>query len=708
MTRNALHALRSVSTLLAVLAAAGTLAAQDTARRPPDVVLVTVDTLRADAPGFAGNPAVETPVLDRLAAAGRVFSNAHAHNVVTLPSHANILTGRYPYQHGVRDNGGFRLGRSVPTMATVLRDAGYATAAFVAAFPLDSTFGLDRGFEVYDDRYPEGSDPTEFSLPERRGDEVVAAALAWWRERRGGPRFLWVHLFDPHAPYAPPEPFASRYRDRPYLGEVAATDAFLAPLIEPFLAGSEPPALLAVTADHGEALGEHGELTHGLFAYEPTLAVPLVLWGRGVEPGRDPRPARHVDLFPTVLEVAGVPVPEGLPGRSLLQDAAEEVETYFEALSANLNRGWAPLRGVIRGGRKLIALPLPELYDLARDPAEAENGIADANHRIADANNRIGAEGRLARELLRRLPAESVWPPERGAVDAETARRLESLGYLAGSAAARDAYGPEDDPKNLVELDRAMHQVIDLYSRGELAKAVELARSVVERRPSMPMGRSLLAQALLEHGEVDEALEVMRRARADGVVTETLLRQLGLTLAERGAAAEALAVLRPLADDGDPRSLNALALALSEAGSHREAETVLGGVLAADPDNPRAHEQLGLVALSTGRWAAARDASRRALELNGELPLAWNNLGVALYRLGDAGGALDAWQRATELDPGLYDALYNLGTKALDHGRDDQARDALARFVAGAPEARYAADLKRARVLLRRLERTRE
>lgn len=184
-----------------------------------------------------------TPNLDRLAAAGRVFDDAHAHNVVTLPSHANILTGLYPFQHGIRDNSGLVLGEELPTLATLLGEAGYATAAFVAAYPLDSRFGLDRGFEVYDDRYPRSSRRTEFLLAERRGDEVVAAAADWWRASADEKRFLWLHLFDPHAPYRPPEPFAERFAGRPYLGEVAAVDAFLEPFLGPLLARGEPPAL---------------------------------------------------------------------------------------------------------------------------------------------------------------------------------------------------------------------------------------------------------------------------------------------------------------------------------------------------------------------------------------------------------------------------------------------------------------------------------
>ena len=314
-------------------------------------------------------------MLDRLAAQGRVFTNAHAHNVVTLPSHANILTGLYPFQHGVRDNSGFRLPANLPTLATVLRGAGYATGAFVGAFPLDSQFGLDRGFDVYDDHYPKGSDEAEFVIAERRGDEVVRLALAWWRRQKGKPRFLWIHLYDPHASYDPPEPFASRFRTDPYLGEVAATDSFLAPLLGPFLDGKEKPALVVVTADHGESLGEHGEQTHGLFAYEATLKVPLVLWGRGVAPGtgRPAGPPRgHLsDGAPGRRDRLARAARAPPPGRSLLAPAAEAgADSYFESLSTTLNRGWAPLRGLLRGGTKFIALPLPEVYDLPKDPRE--------------------------------------------------------------------------------------------------------------------------------------------------------------------------------------------------------------------------------------------------------------------------------------------------------------------------------------------------
>jgi arylsulfatase A-like enzyme/Flp pilus assembly protein TadD len=661
-----------------------------------DVVLITIDTLRADAAGFAGNRRSQTPVLDRLAAQGRVFTDAHAHNVVTLPSHANILTGLYPFQHGVRENSGFRLATAVPTLASVLHSAGYATGAFVGAFPLDSQFGLDRAFDVYDDHYPKGSDEEEFIMAERRGDEVLRPALAWWGAQKGKPRFLWVHLYDPHASYEPPEPFASRFKDQPYLGEVAAVDSFLAPLLGPFLDGVEKPALVVVTADHGESLGEHGEQTHGVFAYEATLKVPLVLWGRGVTPGRDTRPARHIDIFPTVLQAVGVasPAPSGLrrPGRSLLAPAATNgADSYFEALSTTLNRGWAPLRGLIRGGKKFIALPLPEVYDLPRDPREA--------------TNRIDQERAAARGIFAALPKESAWPPRREDLKPEDEARLLSLGYLSGAAGARDSYGPEDDPKRLIGLDNKIHEVIDLYMRGRIEESVRLARELVQARPSMSLGHSLLAQALLQGGRTQEALEVMLKARRQGSVTSSMLRQLGMTLCEVGRAGEAVEILKPLTQAGDSESLNAYALALSDAGRQEEALEVLQRLLQADPDNPKAYEQLGLVELRRGRWQQARDRSRRAVELNRKLPLAWNGLGVALFQLGQKDEALDAWQKAVDLKPDLWDAWWNLGTKAAERGRVEQARRALERFASGAPPARYGPDIKKARAFLEQVNR---
>src|SRR6266545_3899853 len=661
--------------------------------RGADVLLVTIDTLRADAVGFAGGLAgdprrrAETPVLDRLAAAGRVYTDAHAHNVVTLPSHTNILTGRYPWQHGVRDNTGFALPASVPTLATLLKKAEYATGAFVAAYPLDASFGLNQGFDVYDDRFPRGSRPEDFVMAERRGDQVVAPALAWWNAHRGHRRFLWVHLYDPHAAYDPPEPFRSRYRDNPYLGEVAAADSFLAPLLGPLLDGKEPPALVVVTGDHGEALGEHGELTHGLFAYEATLKVPLVVWGPGVDPGKDERPARHVDIVPTVLGDLGIAPPQGLPGRSLLA-AADPAQTaaYFESLSTSLNRGWAPLRGMLAGHRKYIDLPLPELYDLVRDPGEQVNLFA--------------SERRTARALAAGLPAESVWPPLKGKVTPEEEAQLRSLGYSVGSPGAKRAWTAADDPKNLVDVDRKIHRMIELYSEHRYEEAGSLGREILAARPDLTEAAEHVALALRQLERHDEAIAVLRETLARNPHQESLRRQLGMALAETGRSEEAVEILQPLAASGDAATLNALGAALSDASRQEAALQVLQQAAQKFPADPKAFENLGIVALRLHRPADARAALRHALELNPALPISWNTLGVALYQLEGPGPALDAWQRSVTLDPRQYDALYNLGLVPFEAGRPAQARQALEQFVATAPPQRFAGEIRRARQLL--------
>jgi arylsulfatase A-like enzyme/Tfp pilus assembly protein PilF len=656
-----------------------------------NILLITIDTLRWDALGFSGNSRSRTPHLDRLAASGLEFRHAHAHNVVTLPSHANILTGLYPYQNGIRDNKGFVLPESIPTAATLLSTAGFRTGAFVGAFPLDSRFGLDRGFEVYDDEVPEGSRPTEMVPAERRGDEVVSLATEWWQSHEGERRFLWVHLYDPHAPYQPAEPFASEFSDNPYLGEVAAVDTYLWPLLERHLQGGEASTLIVVTSDHGEALGDHGESTHGLFAYEATLKVPLIVWHPGIEPSSSQRPAGHVDILPTLLAAAGVDVPAGLPGESLLRPgpAPAGQVTYFEALTPTLERGWAPLRGVLSDGRKYISTPVPELYDLRSDPGESRNLFTEQRQQ--------------AGELARELPEESVWPPEQDDVDPETAAALQSLGYLGGRAPAKQRYTEADDPKNLVHLDTKMHQVVDLYHQGRLDEAETVVREVLEERPDMGLAYYFWAQVKLEQGRLPEAIMVMNRARDLGVATPALLRQLGLSLAAVGEAGEAVPLLQPLAETGDVDALNALGLILSEGGDQVQARRVLERVFDTDSRNPVTHQHLSLVALRETDWARARDEANKALELNRDLPLAWNYLGTAQYNLGSPRQALDAWDQALALEPDNLDVLYNMAVVATEFGDRDRARRALQTFITLAPSDQYGPDIQRAKDLLRQL-----
>ena len=670
-----------------------------------NVLVITIDTLRADALGSYGGAAA-TPNLDRLAAAGVRFEFAHAHAVVTLPSHASILTGTYPFEHGIHDNAGYRLPDDSLTLAGRLRAEGFATGAFVAAFPLDSQFGLDSGFDTYDDRFGHAEGPSDFTIAERAAETVVAAARAWIATQPGR-WFAWVHLFDPHAVYQPPPPFDARYAASPYHGEVAYTDYALGPLLDTAGAARGRPTLVVVTADHGEALGEHGELTHGLFAYEATLRVPLILaqLGRTSPPAGtgtggvvSADPARHVDIVPSILDALALPAPPALPGRSLLAAAAPgaaappgaEPLSYFEALSASLNRGWAPLRGVLAGRDKYIDLPLPELYDLQVDPTEARNLVA----------GRAGRARALQTLLTDLPPADAV--DRRVEETVAVVERLRSLGYLGGSAPVKDRYTAGDDPKQLAHIDAAIHRGVDLYQRGRPREAVAAYREVIAQRPDLELAHRHLAFLHWSLGEVAEAIATLTRARDAGIASPAVAGQLGIYLAESGAAGEAVPLLEALVAGDRPAldPLNALGIAYARRGDAARALATFERVLALDPDSAMALENIGAVHVQRGDGAAAGAAFARAVAVAPRSSRAHAGLGVVQLQSGDRPAAVASWTRAVELDPSNFDALFNLATELVNAGDLAAARPYLEQFVRTAPPAFYGEDIRRLSALL--------
>jgi choline-sulfatase len=651
-----------------------------------DVILVTIDTTRADALGYAGNRNVRTPFLDSLAARGIAFMNAHAHNVITLPSHVNILTGLYPFQHGVHENAGFVLDAKYPTVATTLRTAGFATGAFVSAFPLDRRFGLSQGFDVYDDNYGKGQASVDFVEQERRGDATLDAAMRWWSANAGRKRFLWVHLYDPHAPYAPPEPFLSQYRSNEYLGEVAYVDSLLQQSLSPVLS-ADPNALVIVTADHGEALGDHGERTHGLFAYESTLKIPLLVAGAEAAHRIEKEYVRHVDIVPTILDATAVSPARPLPGHSLLQKLTPS-DSYFESLSASLNRGWAPLTGIIHNRAKYIDLPLAELYDLPHDPGEIQN-LRDSRRR----------EVEEARKLLAPMLAASSTSSR--SVSAEEIARLRSLGYVTGSASPRASYTAADDPKNLVALDAKMHDSIAAFERHEPGRALQLARELVAERPGMIGGREVLAFMLRQNDFLGEAMRELEIIVQDPNAGDDNRVQLALLYSESGQPGKAIALLGPRSKGTrDPDLINAYGVALSDDGKEAEARGEFQRVLTIDPVNAPALQNLGILELRRGDLQSARGFLERSLELNPRLPLALNSMGVVFARSNDLPRAVEAWNRAVAVDPRQYDALFNVGLVEGRAGHRDEARRALTRFVETAPRSQYAADIAAARQAL--------
>ncbi|MCP3978045.1 MAG: sulfatase-like hydrolase/transferase [bacterium] len=654
------------------------------ARGPRDVVLITIDTLRWDATGFSGAGKVETPWLDRLADEGWVAEAAHAHAVMTLPSHASILTGLPPYDHGIRDNAGFTLSPEIPTLATRLAAAEWATGAFVSAFPLDRRFGLGSGFETYDDDY-EGYATGPFTFPERPGHATVARALEWWDARRGKRRLMWVHLFTPHFPYAPRAPWASRYPDRPYYGDVAMTDAELEPLIERLLDPTGPAPIIVVTSDHGESLGEHGEDTHGVFAYESTLKVPFLIHAPGLLPaGSDGREARHIDIVPTLLDLLGLDGFDGLAGRTLFSSAWEGdgPGTYFEALTANINRGWAPLYGRIDGGSKAIRLPEPELYDLATDPVEARNRV-EIDRATYDA-------------LIVGIAEEAYETGDREVVDEEVLERLRSLGYVASASPSEASeHDASADPKNLIHHDRALQGALTAYASGRPDEAIRTLRELLAEQPRMAVAYGHLSFMYSDLGRTDEAVELLERARATGVDTEDLRRKLALSLLRLGRADEAAEVLRPDSASENPETQSALGRVAAARGRTREALERFDRALELDSSFPAGLIDRGTLLLAEGEVEQAIGYLQRGLEADPGHAEGWNALGVARSQRGDATQAIEAWRKAVEVDPRLPDALFNLSMGLAGTGRRAEAELYLERYatlVQGA-ERRRALDL---------------
>jgi arylsulfatase A-like enzyme/Tfp pilus assembly protein PilF len=670
-----------------------------TVRRAPglDVLLITVDTLRADALGAYGNPRRATPWMDRLAASGVRFDDAHAHNVVTLPSHATILSGLHPHEHGVRDNSGFRFPAAPDTLATLLSARGYRTGAFISAFPLDSRFGLDRGFDLYEDSFVDAGSRRAFLEQERTGADTVALAVRWLEAAGETPWLAWVHLYEPHFPYAPPSPFDRRFADDPYLGEVAAVDAILEPLLAPILeAGAGSDTLVVLTSDHGEGLGEHGEATHGVFAYESTLAVPLILHQpRLLEPRVVASPARLVDLLPTILDLLGEPEPQGIAGRSLAPTAVGagapvSVATYFEALSGQLNRGWAPIFGVIRDRWKYIQLPIPELYDLRSDRREERN-LADREPvRVEE----------LAAELTTLRSADSG--PAPAPEDAETVRRLRDLGYVGGGGGVKETYTAEDDPKRLIGLDTELREINGLYAAGQLGAARSRCRDLLRRRPEMRLAIMTLAQIESDLGNLDAAIEAMRRALAlypeDASALAALVSY--LTRADRAREAAELSAPHAAGARPDVDVLFMRSLALGRLGRPGEALTAIGKAGEVDPGNPMVAVYRGTVRLMGGQRREARTAFEEAVALNPDTVRAHTSLAVMATEEGRFEEALKHWHRAVFLDPREHAKLLAVAGGLWQTGRQAEARPLLELFAASAPPASFGAELERVRGLL--------
>jgi len=652
-----------------------------------NVLLVTIDTLRGDALSSYGGPA-KTPHLDALAAQGARFTFAHAHAVVTLVSHTSILTGQLPYEHGMRDNSGYRVKDGTATLATRLKSRGFSTGAFVGGFPLTKRFGLTPGFDVYDDQMPEMKGDATFLMPERRADEVVSRAMAWIGQQPGK-FFSWVHVFDAHSPYRPPGAFATDYSAQPYYGEVAWIDSTLQPLFDR-LATLPRATTVIVTADHGESLGEHGEATHGMFAYESTLHVPLII--ATVQPNHTASrgvvinaPARHVDIAPTVLDAIGAPADATMAGSSLRElirsGKGPDRPSYFESMTYNLVRGWAPLRGVLVAKDKYIDLPVPELYDLGTDAKELQN-LATSK---AD---RTGV-------LFATLKTFNLAPPNRPMREsADAAANLRSLGYISGSAPARDRYTEADDPKNLASLDRDMHSATEFSQSGRPQEAIALLKKVIGLRPDTADAYMSLSYLYWQLGQVGDAINTLESGIKAGAPDRDIRIRLGIYLSESHTNAQAAITVLEGLPDSDVEALNGLGIAYLEAKRYADAKRTFMKLLALDPTNGLAFQNLSAIALhayedggkrNTALLSESEDYLRKALTADPTLAGAYTAFGVTMSYMNRKTDAIDAWKRAVELDPADTDTLYNLWLELAKAGRRDDAIRYGQQFLANTP-----------------------
>jgi choline-sulfatase len=578
---------------------------------PNDVLLITIDTARADRFSYTGSQGPGTPRIDALAREGVGFADAISPAPLTKPAHASVMTGRLPPSHGVRDNGAYRLPESETTLAEVLRNAGFTTGAFVGSQVLDARYGFNQGFATYDDKMPASGDSAVLSYAERPGEDVASAAERWLDAQHGGRVFAWVHLFDPHAPYRPPEPERSRYPSA-YDGEIAYVDRVVGSLLDSWHARRGlDHTLVIVTADHGEALGEHDEPTHGVLVHDATLRVPLVIRSPGLRlPRPVDAPVSLIDVLPTILGLLHLPPPAGVQGRDLtplMRGASlawSRESGYSESLYAEIHHGCAPFQVLRENGFKLVRGSVDELYDLARDPHELRDVAAAEPQRARDLGDALD---RLVAEL-------HAGTAEAAPLDDEARRALESLGYSWTSPAGPTS-GRGRDPREALRSMKMMAEGDRSFARGDVSGAVASYREVLAVEPASVDARVRLAQILVTRGRNDEAARLLAAAAAIAPKEPELRRRLGDALFASRKYREALAAydaglaLHPAGHD----IRDARWRLLNQLGRHDEMLAEAERAVAADPSDGMARYARALACCGRGSDEAYVAALKREL-----------------------------------------------------------------------------------------------
>jgi arylsulfatase A-like enzyme/Tfp pilus assembly protein PilF len=663
-----------------------------------NVILITLDTLRTDRLSCYGSDLVDTPNIDGFADEGVRFSDAAGTVPFTLPAHSSILTGLYPPGHGVRENVGYVLGEDLPTLAAILGQGGWDTAGFVSAFVLDGRWGIDRGFNHYFDDFDMAQmESPDMASVQRRGDETVAEAVRWLDHRPSAkPFFLWLHLYDPHEPYQPPEPYASRFSGRPYDGEVAYTDS----LIGDFRAALEERGLLdrslvILTSDHGEGLGDHGERFHGYFIYDTTIHVALIVrlpdadhGGRVVD-----QVVSHVDLMPTILDAVQRAAPADLHGRSLLplllgEDIPWDRTVYSESLYPMLHYGWSPLRAVRTDRFKLIDVPRPELYDLVQDGREEHNLHDLQPHRSMELQAELD-------ELRAAIDRDAGGAGQQADLDEATLAQLQALGYVAGQGGVtvdQEEVRPRADPKDKLVLHQKMMAAQSRMGGKAFDDATRLLDQVLAEDPEIIDAHQMLGQISAQQERFPDAVAHFQRALAIDPDHRNSLFGLASSYAALDRYDEALVGFRRLLDIAgtDTKSSVAMADIYIERKQYDQAAAVLERATADTLAVAFIHNKLGEVRVEQGRPKEAIPLFERAIEERDDFAMPCFNLAALLEERGDVGRAIELYERSIELAPKFHKALFNLGRLCGTIGNPDQqqelwqaAIDSNPRFVQG-------------------------
>lgn len=635
--------------------------------------MITIDTLRTDRLSCYNPEQLKTPHIDSLAARGVVFTRAFAHTSTTLASHTNILLGITPLYHGVHDNLNFKVREEYLTLAEYLKQDGYATGAFLGAFPLDSRFGLSQGFDTYDDSDFLSAGSGEKVSPERPAGVVVDKALEWL-DGCNSPWFMWVHCFDPHHPYDPPQPFGTEYRDAPYDGEVAYVDHELGRLLS-YLKKNRlmENTLVVFTGDHGESLGQHEEKTHGCFAYNSTIWIPLLICIPGVKPRVVHQYVSHIDLFPTICDVLEIEKPPILQGISLMPcvkgQKLKPRTIYFESLSPYYNFGWAPIRGFIQDKKKFIESPIPELYDLDKD--------FDETHNMAQ-KSKLDAYQNMLSEIIKVQESSESLKAEKG-MDKDTLEKLKSLGYIGSySGEKKKKYSPEDDAKVLLPYHYKSEKALELKNEGKPGEGIQLLKEVITEIKTVSKAYSNLASIYRSLGRLDDAIQVLRMGLE--FIPDSYMIFSGLLgyLSEAGRWNEIISVFEGLTFrqlEFDPYIWDLVGQAYLHIGDLNNALSFCERAVTIDENYPISYSNLGSIHFQIFNLKAnPEELSKaslnfeKALELDPNISSAHDGLGLIHMYKGNYGEAIHHLETALQLQPKMYHAIYNLSMAYLKNG----------------------------------------